>query len=220
MKKQTILTRKRKALRRMARTLAAVLVVNWIMGIGLLSPRHAVWQMQEREGIPGFMRTVFRDHVPEIGMTHLRYLMQNEKAVMLAGTYLTVYGWVDAFSTALDCTTGEPLHAAMDSLHRDGNDVYYLYGRIDDPEIECVEISLCHPVYEKEETAYEEVLRLSAPRKDWIEQDGRQFFVLRHTLQEQFVAEDCSHAFAIALDAAGEELFRFQISEGASSYFG
>ena len=132
MKNQKVLTRKGKALRRIARLLAAMLVVNWVFGIGLLTPRHAIWGQQEREGITGHMRVVDRDWVPEIGVTHFRYLMQNDKAVMLAGTNLTLYGWMGAFSTALDCTTGELLLAAMDSLHRDGNSVYYFWGMIDD----------------------------------------------------------------------------------------
>jgi len=215
--KQKVLTRKGKALRRIARFLVVMLVVNWVFGIGLLTPRHAIWEQQEREGITGFMRTVERDWVPEIGWTHFRYLMQNEKAVMLAGTNLEFFGWMGAFSTALDCTTGEPLYIGMDSLHKDENSVYYFYGRVDDPEIAYIDISLCHQEYHDGQYSYPEDFRLYVP-EDWLEQDGHRFFMLRSLID--WPHKTRIHPFAIALNEAGEELYRFEIGVGASSHFG
>ena len=217
MKKQKVLTRKGKALRRIARFLVIMLVVNWVFGIGLLTPRHAIWEQQEQEGITGFMRTVKRDWVPEIGWTHFRYLMQNEKAVMLAGTNLEIYGWMGAFSTALDCTTGEPLYIGMDSLHKDKNSVYYFYGRVDDPEIARIDISLCHQEYHNGQYSYPEDFRLQVS-DDWLEQSGHRFFMLRSLID--WPHKTRIHAFAIALNEAGEELYRFEIGVGASSHFG
>ena len=215
MSKQKMLTRKGKALRRIARFLAVMLMVNWVFGIGLLLPRQAIWEQQEREGITGHMRVVDRDWVPEIGLTHFRYLMQNEKTVMLAGTNLSLYGWMGAFSTALDCTVEKPLYAAMDSLHKDGKSVYYFWGRVDDPEIAQIDISLCHQEYHNGQYSYPEDLRFSSPKEEWMEQEEYQFFLIRQSLQ------DWPHyAFAIALSEAGEELYRFEINEGASSHFG
>ena len=217
MKQQKVLTRKRKALRRTGRFLAILFVVNWVFGIGLLTPRHAVWEQQEREGITGHMRVVKRDWVPEIGVTHFRYLMQNEKAVMLAGTNLDFYGWMGAFSTALDCTTGEPFYAAKDSLHRDEESVYYFWGRVDDPEIAQIDISLCRREYVNREYIYPEVDRLHIPQAEWMEQDGRQFFLIR---LNEWNYEPIIVAYAIALDETGAELYRFEIADGASSHFG
>jgi len=220
MSRQKVLTRKGKALRRIARFLAVMLVVNWVFGIGLLSPRHAVWEQQEREGITGFMRTVDRDWVPEMHLTHLRYLMQNEKAVMMAGTTLEFFGWMGAFSTALDCTTGAPFYAGMDSLHRDGRDtVYHFFGRVDDPDIVQIDISLCHQEYHDGQDFYPEDFRFSAPREDWLEQDGRQFFLIRQSPLD-WPHKTRIHAFAIALNEAGEEVHSFEISDGSSCHFG
>lgn len=217
MKKQKVLTRKGKALRRIGRFLAILFAVNWVFGLGLLFPLQAIWQQQEREGITGHMRVVDRDWVPEIGVTHFRYLMQNEKAVMLAGTNLDFYGWMGAFSTALDCTTGEPLYVAMDSLHKDGDSVYYFWGRVDDPEIAQIDISLCHREYVNRKYIYPEVDRLRIPQDEWMEQDGRQFFMIR---LDEWNYEPIIVSYAVALDGGGQELYRFEISEGASSHFG
>ena len=217
MKQQKVLTRKGKALRRLARFLAIMLVVNWVFGIGLLFPRQAIWQQQEREGITGHMRVVDRDWVPEIGVTHFRYLMQNEKAVMLAGTNLTLYGWMGAFSTALDCTTGEPFYAAMDSLHKDDNSVYYFWGMIDDPEVDCVVISLCHQEYHDGQDSYPEDFRFYSNGEDWMEQDGRTYFMICKRVD--WPHDTRIHAYAIAM-SKGQELYRMEIKDGASSHFG
>ena len=48
MSKQKVLTRKGKALRRIARFLVVMLTINWVFGIGLLLPRQAIWEQQER----------------------------------------------------------------------------------------------------------------------------------------------------------------------------
>lgn len=217
MKKQKVLTRKGKALRRLGRFLVILFAVNWVFGIGLLTPRHAVWQQQEREGIIGHMRVVDRDWVPEIGVTHFRYLLQNDKAVMLAGTNLSLYGWMGAFSTALDCTVEKPLYAAMDSLHKDGKSVYYFWGRIDDPEVDCVVISLCHQEYYDGKDFYPEDFRFYANGEDWKEQEGRQYFLIRKSID--WPHDTRIHAYAIAM-SKGQELYRFEISEVASSHFG
>ena len=217
MSRQKVLTRKGTALRRIARFLAIVLVVNWVFGIGLLTPRHAIWEQQEREGITGFMRTVERDWVPEIGWTHFRYLMANEKAVMLAGTNLDFFGWMGAFSTALDCTTGEPLLVAMDSLHKDDNHVYYFWGQINDPEIDCIEISLCHQEYHDGQYFYPEDFRFYANGEDWTEEQGRQYFLIKKKID--WPHKTRIHAYAIAM-SKGQELYRFEIADGASSHFG
>lgn len=138
---------------------------------------------------------------------------------MLAGTYLTVYGWTGAFSSALDCTTGEPFYAACHSLYgKEQGYLRYFYGRVDDPEIACVEIQLCVGAFEGGETAYYEQTRFSLPRETWIQQSDRQFFLLRTTLK--WPEEEPLYAFAVALDAAGRELYRIEITGSAYSYVG
>ncbi len=219
MKKEKVLTRKGKALRRIGKFLVIVFICNYVFGLGLLLPRQAVWQHQEREGITGVMRTVKRDWVPQIHATHLRYLTQNEKAVMLAGTYFTIYGWMGAFATSLDCTTGEPLYAGMDTLAKDGRSVHYWFGRVDDPAIETVEISLGKENYTDGRRTYEEVVRFFIPKDDWMEQSGRQFFLLK-AVDLAWPERTSIHAFAIGSDGAGQELYRTEITDGSSSYFG
>jgi len=218
MKKQKVLTRKGKALRRIARFLVILLLVNHVFGVGFLLPIQAVFQQQQREGVPGLMRVVDRDWMLELSPRFVRYLTQNEKVTMMANTRLYfLYGWMAEFGTALDCTTGEPLYAAMDSLRKDENSLYYFWGRVDDPEIDCVVISLCHQEYHDGQASYPEDFRYYANGEDWLEQDGRQYFVIRQ--QVDWPHKGRIHAFAIAM-SKGQELYRFEISEGSASHFG
>ena len=54
--------------------------------------------------------------------------------------------------------------------------------------------------------------------EDWLEQDGHRFFMLRSLID--WPHKTRIYPFAIALNEAGEELYRFEIGVGASSHFG
>ena len=106
-KKGRLSSRRKRSLRRVLIAAAAVLLVNRIFLIGLLFPIQALRHIEERQGT-GRTAVICRDWAPEIHGSHLLYLTENEKVLMLSGTYLTVYGWMDAFGVAADCTPPRP----------------------------------------------------------------------------------------------------------------
>ena len=143
MKKQKrILTRRQSALRAAAIALAVMLFLNHVMHLGLIFPVQTVWQLEERAGIE-HTRVVKRSHTPEIQKTNIAFLSENDEATLFSSCHLTIYGWMANFHVALDCTGEEPLYAGVSYMSRDENRAWYFFGRVDDPAIQRVEISLC-----------------------------------------------------------------------------
>ena len=167
-KREKLYVRRRWVLRRFAIFLLVLLAVNHFMQIGFLLPIQGIRQVEERQGAP-HGRVLARDWAPEIHRTHLVYLTAAEDAVTLADTYLSLYGWMGGFGWTLDCTTGEPLCAGEMTMSRDEREetVCYYYGRVDDPAIERVEVSVRGVYYHEDGTEeWEEAACLTAGPED------------------------------------------------------
>ena len=93
MRRKKLPSRKRQALWRVLLALVSLLLVDHIFGIALL-PIQAVRREAEHEGI-GRAWVVERKWEPSLYKTHLFYLMENERAVMLGDTHLSPLGWGD-----------------------------------------------------------------------------------------------------------------------------
>lgn len=214
--------RKRRALKYLTIAALTVVLVNYTLHTGLLLPIQAIRAVEEREGVP-HGRVVTRLWEPAVHKTGLFYLTENETMVLLGNTYLSLLGWTPGFGWALDCASGAPLYAGETSSCRDGGEtVWHFYGRVDSPEIETVEISLRSITgYDQErgENLYEEQVLLAAGREDWLEKEGRRFFLLRCQL-EDWPEHSGVNAFAIGRDAAGNLVTEFPIEEGIHSYYG
>lgn len=222
MRRKKLPTRRRRALRRLVLAAAVLLLSNHLLGVGLLLPIQAIRQVEERQGAP-HGAVLDRLWTPEIHRTHLVYLTASEKAVTIADTYLSVYGWIGGFGWSLDCTTGEPLYAGEMTMYRDereGTECCY-YGRVDDPTIETVMISVRGELYdETTKTAYwEEAARLTAEPEDFLERKGYRCFLLSHIITD-WPYDSGRHAWATGYDAAGNVVAEFEIQEGTHSYFG
>lgn len=222
MRRKKLPTRRRRALRRLVLAAAVLLLSNHLLGVGLLLPVQAVRQVEERQGAP-HGAVLDRLWTPEIHRTHLVYLTASEKAVTIADTYLSVYGWIGGFGWSLDCTTGEPLYAGEMTMYRDEREgtVCCYYGRVDDPTIETVTISVRAELYdETTKTAYwEEAARLTAEPEDFLERKGYRCFLLSHIITD-WPYDSGRHAWATGYDAAGNVVAEFEIQEGTHSYFG
>lgn len=222
MRRKKLPTRRRRALRRLVLAAAVLLLSNHLLGVGLLLPIQAIRQVEERQGAP-HGAVLDRLWTPEIHRTHLVYLTASEKAVTIADTYLSVYGWIGGFGWSLDCTTGEPLYAGEMTMYRDEREgtVCCYYGRVDDPTIETVTISVRAELYdETTKTAYwEEAARLTAEPEDFLERKGYRCFLLSHIITD-WPYDSGRHAWATGYDAAGNVVAEFEIQEGTHSYFG
>lgn len=217
--KTPLRSRKRAALRCIVIALVVMTLVNHFMHIGLLLPRQAYHELEERSGL-GWTRVVARDWTPEIHKTHIAYLSGDEAGTLFGSVYFTFYGWMPAFQVTLDCTAGEPLYAGRSFMYRDEARVWYFFGRVDDPQIKRVEISLCSEEYDEESHAYRgrEVRRVAG--KELIERDGRRYFFLQDGGEWDHDAYSSPRPVAIGYDDAGREVARLEINEGNSSSFG
>lgn len=216
-------TRRREALRHAARALILLLAVQNLLHIGLLLPVQAIHMAEEREGVRG-TRVLRRLWEPDICKTSLFYLSASENAVILSDAYLTFLGWLPQFGTALDCTGTAPLYAAERSVsrHEEPGRHLFFYGRVDDPAIETVELSLRYiSGYGRagEKNRYEEAVRLTVPEEGWIERNGRRYFLLSYEL-EDWPYESGQYTFAAGRDAAGEIVTEFAVTAGASASYG
>ena len=219
-KQKRILTRRQSALRVTGIALAAVVFVVHVMHLGLIFPVQTVWQMEERAGIK-HTRVVKRSSVSEIHRTHIAFLSENEEATLFSSCGLTLYGWSPAFHVALDCTGDEPLYAGASYMHRDDNRAWYFFGRVDDPAIQRVEISLCET--ESNKMGYVHLVGDEVHRMAGIpleEQSGRRYFLVKYTGEWDYEVHSRVHPIVIGYDSAGKELVRMEIEQGISSSFG
>ena len=221
-KREKVYSRKRWVLRRFAVFLIALLAVNHFMQLGFLLPIQGIRQVEERLGAP-HGAVLDRQWTPEIHRTHLVYLTASEKAVTVADTYLSVYGWFGGFGWALDCTAGEPLYAGEMTMYRDGGahgTVCCYYGRVDDPAIETVAVSVRGAYYKDGGEQWEEVSCLTAGPEDFLEWNGRRHFLLREVMDGNWPYDSGRHAWVVGYDDAGNVVTEFEIQEGTHSYFG
>jgi len=217
-KKKRILTRRQSALRAAVITLAVMVFVVHVMHIGLLFPVQAVWQLEERAGVE-HTRVVKRSPTPEIQKTNIAFLSENDEATLFSSCYLTIYGWLANFHVALDCTGEEPLYAGVSYMSRDENQAWYFFGRVDDPAIQRVEISLCEETYDNMSYAHvgDEVYRMAGIPLE--EQSGRRYFLVKYNDGWDYDTHSSPCPVVIGYDSAGEELVRLEIEYGNASMF-
>lgn len=220
LKREKLCSRKRRVVRRFVVFLVVLLAVNHFLQMGFLLPIQGIRQVEERQGVPHGV-VLDRLWTPEVHRTHLVYLTASEEAVTIADTYLSILGWIGGFGWPLDCSTGEPLYAGEMSMYRHEKDgtVYCYYGRVDDPSIETVEVSVRGAYYKDEGEQWEEDACLTAGSEDFLDWKGHRHFLLSCQITD-WPYESGLHAWVIGYDTAGNVVTEFEIQEGTHSYFG
>lgn len=218
-KRQKLPSRRKRTLRRILIAAAAVLLVNRLLLIGLLFPIQAVRHTEERMGT-GRTSVVCREWVPEIHWSQLLYLTENEHVTMLSGAQMSPFGWMDAFGVPLDCSEEAPIYGGWWSI--DSNDeqsVYYVFGRIDNPDITYVKVQAQYEDSKTGEVVRRTAFEWGSSREDWAEKDGRRYFLLRKYPMDWGEYPSPIYPVAIGYDASGNEIARAELDEGASSHF-
>ena len=222
-KREKLYSRRRWVARRFLIFLIALLAANWFLQLGLLLPIQGIRQVEERQGAP-HGAVLDRLWTPEVHRTHLVYLTAAEEAVTIADTYLTVYGWMGGFGWSLDCTAGEPLYAGEMTMSRSGGPhgtVCCYFGRVDDPAIETVTVSVRGAYYKDDGTEeWEEAAALTAGPEDFLEWNGCRHFLLHQVMDRDWPYDSSRHAWVIGCDGAGNVVAEFEIEEGTHSSFG
>lgn len=219
MRQRRLPTRKKRAIRQIAIAIAALLLVNHILDVGLLLPVQAVWKVKESMCMDP-MRVVARDHAPELGNTELTYLMTNENAMVITSVQLTALGWQcpgGAMFVEFDQREGAPLYGIDWYVRGDpGQRVNYFFGWVDDPRISTV---TAHVIYKEGDRELGQIVRtetLQLTASEFYEAEGRRFFLLRHSGEwEEYLSVDVDF---VALDSAGSEIARQNDGDAAGTY--
>ena len=111
MRRKKLPSRKRQALWRVLLALVSLLLVDHIFWYRP-APIQAVRREAEHEGI-GRAWVVERKWEPSLYKTHLFYLMENERAVMLGDTHLSPLGWGTMFELRWTAPARNPYMRAI-----------------------------------------------------------------------------------------------------------
>ena len=218
-KREKLPARRRWVARRIAVFLLLLLAVNHVLHLGYLLPVQGIRDIEERQGAP-HGETLARLWTPEVHATHLVYLRGSEKAVTIADTYLTVYGWMGGFGWTLDCAEDAPLYAGEMTMRQDDQTetVCCYYGRVDDPEIARVEISVRGAYYAETGELWEEAANLPVEGEDFVQRDEGRYFLVEDIRQE-WPYDSSGRAWIIAYDEDGNVMEEFQIDQGTHSIY-
>ena len=218
-KREKLPARRRWVARRIAVFLLLLLAVNHVLHLGYLLPVQGIRDIEERQGAP-HGQTLARLWTPEVHATHLVYLRGSEKAVTIADTYLTVYGWMGGFGWTLDCAEDAPLYAGEMTMRQDDQTetVCCYYGRVDDPEIARVEISVRGAYYAETGELWEEAANLPVEGEDFVQRDEGRYFLVEDIRQE-WPYDSSGRAWIIAYDEDGNVMEEFQIDQGTHSIY-
>ena len=218
MKKKQVLSRKRLALRRFVTAAVLMVLINHFFLLGSIFPRQCILEQEERQGVL-HTSVVTRNWAPEIHKTLLVYLTENENTTFLGSTVLTFYGWMDGSGIALDCSEKAPLYAGYFSVNRDDSRVWYFFGRVDDPDIRTVAVSLCAEEYDSESHAYFDREVRCLTTEDFLEKDGQRYFLLQDGGEWDTKNDGSPRPVTIGCDGNGNEVTRMEIEQWRSTVF-
>lgn len=217
MKRKRMLSRKRRAFRRILIALAALFLVNHFLLTGLLFPIQAIRRCEERAGT-GRTAVVCRDWAPEIYKTGLIYLTENETVTMLSAVRLSLYGWTEVYGVPVDCTGEGPIHGGWWSfvrLEKAGR--FYVFGRVDDPEIAQLEVYFMRPDDPQGEERIGRVHGNYGVRREdsgWMEKDGQSYFLFETNLVDWSEYPTGLRVVAVGYDEERNVVARTDLDQG------
>jgi len=213
-KRTPVRTRKQLALRRLTILLILLVVVSWLFPILNLTPRQAVWRYEERAGLRDtsvVMRQLQKGHPRML----TAYLTANEDGMMLGLTRLTVFGWEPLVGAALPCEGIEPAYVQQHMISyqdRQSRSEYYFFGRVDDPAVESLEISMRRvSVWGKDgrPAEWEELASLFDAENIWYEKGGKRYFLMN--MKPELEGKPNVESFLLGYDRNGELLHEIPI---------
>ncbi len=177
--KKRVETRKRKALRRTLICLAALTVFS-ALHLYTFTPMQGIRYTEAQRGT-GRTRAVARMLPPEelkLGRT-LFYLTANENAMLM--TYVRFHplmGWADSLGASLDCSEEADIHAALWGVSNEDASVQYIFGRVDDPRIQALAVSVEEVRYGSGQEVRKELLRTDTGAVRWYQKNEQRYFVI------------------------------------------
>jgi len=200
MKKKQVLSRKRRALRRVLAALVMLFLTQQVFHAGYLLPVQVIRAQEETIGCgrTTIVETQWEPKVPEAHRTYQVYLTGNENVTMIKGVQLSfLAGWTGDLVKPLDESQGGVFSAGQFwKSYGEGAGVCYLFGQVHDPKIQSILVTDGHKTRTVE-------------RADFLEEDGRTYFLLREEGRMRPVADRWKRASA--LDAAGNVLAEIEM---------
>ena len=185
-RKTKLPTRRRTARSRILAALVMLLFTNQILHTGYLLPRQVLWEYEEKLGA-GHLWVIDSRWEPAVAKTHgscLVYLAGNAYVTVLKGMYFSfAAGWTSQSTRTLLCDTGESLYVKEDFFTCGGADgenrkrIYYLFGRVDDPDIQRLEFEI-RSGEDGENTTY-----LTSTRSAWMTNGESAYFLVRQEFE-------------------------------------
>ena len=222
MKKQKIEkrpTRLHRAVKSVVIMLCALLISN-MLGGGNLTRGMAIHDGEERRGV--YEKTHELDSLPaeSIYRTMRVTLMAGENAAYCgASHFYALYGWQDDFGMALDCSSGERVHAGWWVMGRDGGGrALFFWGRVDDAAIDRAEI-LQQRTVDVQSGEYVVETVCTTPLV-WIEDGGHRYFLAGGAITQELSGDYGSDEFLfVGYDEAENEVLRYEIERQMSTSF-
>ena len=142
------------------------------------------------------------------------FLAANDNTLILSGRAFHLgSGWQYYGSSVVDCSLGEPVAAGtcqMDvlenGLYREGDHkqtMVWFYGRVDDPEIQEVEVSLTKYLG-GEPDIVEEIWETVIPRGEWLRAGGRYYFAVSWQTEGAYQGDELIQPAIRTRDSTGE----------------
>lgn len=222
MKKQKIEkrpTRLRRAVRSVVIMLCALLVCR-MLGGGNLTRMMAIRSGEERRGVYEKTHEIASLPAESIYRTMRVTLTAGENAVYCgASHFYALYGWQDDFGMALDCSSGERVHAGWWVMGHDGGGrALFFWGRVDDAAVARAEI-LQQRTADVQSGEYV-VETVCITPLTWIEDGGHRYFLAGGAITQELYGDYGSDEFFfVGYDDAGNEALRCKISDGMGSSF-
>lgn len=222
MKKQKIEkrpTRARRAVKSVVIMLCALLVCRMLSG-GNLTRGMAIHDGEERYGVYEKTHEITSLPAENIYKTLRVTLMAGENAAYCgASHFYALYGWQDDFGMALDCSSGERVHAGWWVMGRDGGGrALFFWGRVDDAAIDRAEILQQRTVdVQSGEYVVETVCMTPLV---WIEDGGHRYFLAGGAITQELSGDYGSDEFLfVGYDEAENEVLRYEIERQMSTMF-
>lgn len=222
MKKQKIEkrpTRARRAVKSVVIMFCALLVCRMLSG-GNLTRGMAIHDGEERYGVYEKTHEITSLPAENIYETLRVTLMAGENAAYCgASHFYALYGWQDDFGMALDCSSGERVHAGRWVMGRDGGGrALFFWGRVDDAAIDRAEI-LQQRTVDVQSGEYVVETVCTTPLV-WIEDGGHRYFLAGGAITQELSGDYGSDEFLfVGYDEAENEVLRYEIERQMSTSF-
>ena len=222
MKKQKIEkrpTRLHRAVKSVVIMLCALLISN-MLGGGNLTRGMAIHDGEERRGVYEKTHELASLPAESIYRTMHVTLMAGENAAYCgASHFYALYGWQDDFGMALDCSSGERVHAGWWVMGRDGGGrALFFWGRVDDAAIDRAEI-LQQRTVDVQSGEYVVETVCTTPLV-WIEDGGHRYFLAGGAITQELSGDYGSDEFLfVGYDEAENEVLRYEIERQMSTSF-